>query len=93
MHGLSRLPDDPPPRRKRVVTAYLLWLLLWWCGGHRFYAGRIVGGVITVVMLFGSLPFLIMGIGIFGYVIIAVWAVVDLALIPGWIREHNAAIA
>ncbi len=76
-------------RPKSIAIAYVWWVLLWWCGGHRFYSGRIAGGVITMVLLFGSLPFLIMGIGIFAYVAIIIWAIVDLALIPGWIRAYN----
>jgi TM2 domain-containing membrane protein YozV len=55
--------------------AYLLWCagLFGFCGIHRFYAGRIITGVIW--LLTGGLLF--------------IGQLIDLVLIPGMIEEAN----
>lgn len=60
---------------KSSGIAYLLWLLCFigFCGIHRFYAGRVVTGVIWL------LTFGLLGIG----------QLIDLLLIPEMIRTVN----
>lgn len=56
-------------------TAYLTWCLAFFgiCGGQRFYAGNIAGGVVYL------LTFGLLGIG----------QLIDLALIPGMVEKRN----
>ena len=60
---------------KSTAVAYLLWLLclVGFCGIHRFYAGRVITGLIWL-FTFGLL-----GIG----------QLIDLFLVPGMIRTSN----
>lgn len=60
---------------KSTAVAYLLWLLclVGFCGIHRFYAGRVVTGLIWL-FTFGLL-----GIG----------QLIDLFLVPSMIRTSN----
>ncbi|HEX6993980.1 MAG TPA: NINE protein [Gammaproteobacteria bacterium] len=60
---------------KSTGVAYLLWLLccFGFCGIHRFYAGRVITGLIWLFTLG------LLGIG----------QLIDLFLIPGMIRTTN----
>lgn len=60
---------------KSTGVAYLLWLLclFGFCGIHRFYAGRVVTGLIWLFTLG------LLGIG----------QLIDLFLVPGMIRTAN----
>lgn len=69
----QRITNDKPS----TGVAYLLWFFLWPFGGHRFYLGR-TGTAIAM---------LILSITFFGLVISGPWALIDLFLIPGIIRE------
>lgn len=69
----QRITNEKPS----VGVAYLLLLVLWPFGAHRFYLGR-VGS--AVVMLLLSLT-------VVGLVLTALWAFIDLFLIPGIIQE------
>ncbi|RJE87883.1 TM2 domain-containing protein [Paracoccus onubensis] len=77
---------------KSQLVAYLLLILLWGFGVHRMYLGRYVSGFLmlalwglgwlTAAILIGWIPI--------GFV--CLWAILDLFLIPGMIREDNAVI-
>lgn len=56
-------------------TAYLLWCLCLFgiCGGQRFYAGQIGGGLVYLLTF-----------GLFG-----VGQLIDLALVPGMVEKRN----
>jgi TM2 domain-containing membrane protein YozV len=60
---------------KSTGIAYLLWLACVFgiCGLHRFYAGKMISGIIWLLT-----------VGIFGF-----GQLVDLILIPGMIEEAN----
>jgi len=60
---------------KNTKTAYILWCLGFFglCGVHRFYAGKIVSGMVWLLT--------------FGFCFIA--QIIDLALIPSMISEAN----
>lgn len=63
-------------RQKSSTTAWLLWLFLGGIGGHRYYLGRTKTAVIMTFTL-----------GCFG-----IWALIDLFLLSGMIRETNEKI-
>ncbi|MFU7527762.1 TM2 domain-containing protein [Qipengyuania sp. ASV99] len=65
--------------RKSVGLAYLLWFLLGAFGVHRFYAGSTRTGVAQLLLL----------LSVLGWVVLIPWLLIDLALIPGLIRDHN----
>lgn len=64
---------------KNITVAYLLWLIVGVLGGHRYYLGR-TGSAIAMTVL---------TITVVGGVISAIWALVDLFLIPGIINEDK----
>jgi len=64
---------------KNAVIAYLLWFFLWPFGAHRFYLGRIGSAVIM----------LILSLTLVGLFVTIIWAIVDLFLIPGMVREDR----
>lgn len=70
----ARVANDSPS----AGVAYLLCLFLWWVGAHRFYLGRPGTGILMII---ATLCFVIPG---------ALWAFIDLFLIPGMIREKKA---
>ena len=75
---------------KSTGFAYLIWAFGGPFGAHRFYLDRPHGvtmlvlalaGLVTVPVLVGLLPLLIVGI----------WMLVDAAAIPRWVEESRAA--
>jgi TM2 domain-containing membrane protein YozV len=56
-------------------AAYLLWFFLWWVSAHRFYLGRPGTAILQILSYFILIGFL--------------WAVIDLFLIPGMIRDKQ----
>lgn len=79
--------------RKSALLAYVLWFFLGFLGAHRLYANRVPSGLLQLVLHgFGWLTAAI----VVGYIFLALWAawwLIDALLIPGWIREHNMALA
>ncbi len=77
---------------KSPFVAYLLAILLWGFGAHRFYLGRYMSGLV-MLLLWGigwlTAPILI---GWIPLALVSVWAIVDLFLIPGLIREDQAVL-
>ena len=75
---------------KSPLVAYLLLIFLWGLGVHRMYLGRWVSGILMAA-LWGlgwlTAPILI-GWPLVG--LVCLWALIDLLLIPGMIREDNA---
>ncbi|WP_284124685.1 TM2 domain-containing protein [Parerythrobacter aestuarii] len=65
--------------RKSVGVAYLLWLVLGFVGVHRFYAGATKSGVAQLVL----------ALSIIGWLVLIPWLLIDLALIPGLVRDQN----
>ena len=79
--------------KKSVLLAYLFWLFLGWLGAHRFYAGRILSGLVMLMLwAIGSLLAWV----VVGYLLLAplaIWWFIDAFLIPGWINEANSRLA
>ncbi|WP_458096674.1 TM2 domain-containing protein [Roseomonas sp. WA12] len=75
--------------KRSVLVAYLLWFFLGWFAVHRFYAGRMVSGLLMLVVSMVSWAFTAILIGYVGLLFIALWLLVDALLIPGMIRAYN----
>lgn len=56
-------------------VAYLLWFFLWFLSGHRFYLGRPASAILQILSYF-----ILIGL---------VWAIIDVFLIPGMIRDRQ----
>lgn len=70
--------------RKSVGVGYLLWIFTGWLGGHRFYLGQPVTGIL-LLLLCGA------GWVTFGitWVVGGLWLLIDAFRIPGMVRDHN----
>ena len=66
-------------RRRSAAAAYLLWVFLGFVGGHRFYFGKTGSGAAMALITILTLGF--------GVIVTGVWALVDVFLISGWLRE------
>ncbi|MGX4645574.1 TM2 domain-containing protein [Holzapfeliella sp. JNUCC 80] len=64
---------------KNIVVAYLLCLFFGVLGIHRYYLGKKGSAILMTVL----------AITVVGSVVSAVWAFVDLFLIPGIINENK----
>ncbi|MFC3169775.1 MULTISPECIES: TM2 domain-containing protein [Paracoccus] len=77
---------------KSQLVAYLLAILLWGFGVHRMYLGRWVSGFLMLAMtVVGGLTAWLL-VGWIPLAIVWVWAVIDLFLIPGMVRDDQAVI-
>lgn len=79
-------------QKKSAGIAYLLWFFFCPLGAHRFYLGKTGSAVAMLVICLVSIPLLIFGVGLFGFIALGIWAVVDAFLIPGMVSEHNSAL-
>ncbi len=75
--------------KKSTGIAYLLWFFFGSIGGHRFYLGRTGSAVGMLVLLVLSALFSIVGIGLFGFLALVIWLIIDAFLIPGIVSEFN----
>ncbi len=79
--------------KKSVLISYLLWFFLGGFGGHRFYNGRTGSAVAILLMtIFGFLLSYVL-VGFLLLIPVFIWIIVDLFLIPGWVRNHNNLLA
>lgn len=75
---------------KDITVAYLLAIFLGGFGAHQFYLGR-TGQAVTMLCLYlAGLATAVIGVGFILLFAVGVWAIVDLFLIPGFIRSANA---
>ena len=75
--------------RKSVVAAYLLFLFLGGLGIHNFYLGRILLGVIELLLsLLGTILIFAAGLGIVFLIPLGILLFIDLFIIPGGIRKN-----
>ena len=58
-----------------------MWFFLGTVGGHRYYFGK-TGSAIAMTLI------TVLTLG-FGAIITAIWAIVDVFLINGWLREDQ----
>lgn len=76
-------------RKKSVGIAYLLWFFVGALGLHRFYAGQSGTGLAILLIFIFSAILSVVGIGLLGFVVLAVWLFVDIFLIPGMVERYN----
>lgn len=92
---LAIVESELENRKKSMVVGYLLWLFLGEFGAHRFFTGRVVSGVIMLVVglisWFFALIFLVfLGLGILFLIPIGLWWIIDAFLLHGYIQEENS---
>jgi len=71
-------------RKKSTAAAYLLCIFLGTLGAHRYYMNK-TGSAIAMTLI----TVLTLGLGT---IITAVWAIVDLFLIGGWLKNDQSAL-
>ena len=74
---------------KSMLVAYLLLIFLGGLGVHRFYLGRSGSGAIMLVMCILGWLTLVIYVGMFLLIAVAIWAIVDLFLIPGIVESER----
>jgi len=75
--------------RKSVVAAYLLLLFLGGFGIHNFYLGRIVLGIIELILgVLGWTLIFAAGLGFLFLVPLGILLLIDLFIIPGGIKKN-----
>lgn len=89
---LAIVQSELDNRKKSIVVAYLLWFFLGGLGIHRFYIGS-TGPAITMLILwiFGWL-LLIIYIGIFLFIALYIWVLIDAFLLHGNVNRINQGI-
>lgn len=75
--------------KKSTLVAYLLWFFLGWFGGHRFYLGNTGTAIALLLITIFSIVLSVIGIGLLGLGVVAIWVLVDAFLIPGMVRTKN----
>lgn len=80
-------------RKKSMAMAFVLWWIAGAFGGHRFYLGRTGSATAMLCISLVSIPLMFLLIGFFTILITAVWALVDVFQLAGWVRAHNAEVA
>ncbi len=75
--------------KKSLLLSYLFWFFLGGFGAHRFYLGRTKSAVIMLVIGLISGVTLFIGIGVIGFSVIGIWALIDAFLMPGMVRSYN----
>jgi len=75
--------------KKTALIAYLLWFFAGYLGAHRFYLGRIVSGLIMLVLFLLSCVGMLILVGFIGLAVIGLWWLIDGFLIPGMISGAN----
>ena len=80
--------------RKSMAASYILWIFLGVFGAHRFYNGRTGTAVAQLLMgIFGTMLVSVLGLGLLLLIPLGLWLLLDAFLIPGWVNEHNNALA
>ena len=80
-------------KKKSTGITYLLWLLLGGIGAHRFYMGRTGTGVIYLALQVLGWVTMATGLGIFMFIAVGIWWLIDAFLIPSMVRQNNLLLA
>lgn len=78
---------------KDMTVAYVLALFLGQFGAHQFYLRHVGLGVTQLILTLLGWATAWLIIGWFLLVPVWVWVIVDLFLIPGWVRRANGLVA
>ncbi len=81
--------------KKSLLVAYLLWFFLGYVGAHRFYLGKLISGLVMLVLSAVVLALTIVSFGLFGFLwfLMGLWWLIDALLIPGIVAGRNSRIA
>jgi TM2 domain-containing membrane protein YozV len=81
--------------KKSLLVAYLLWFFLGYVGGHRFYLGRPVSGLVMLALsaVVLVLTFVSFGFLSFLWAIVGLWWLIDALFIPGMAAGSNNRLA
>jgi len=75
--------------KKSMGVAYALWFFLGGLGAHRFYLGKTGSAVGMLVLAFASVLLTFVLVGVFGFIALSIWIIVDAFLIPGWVNSYR----
>lgn len=75
--------------KKTALIAYLLWFFAGYLGAHRFYLGRIISGLVMLVLFLVSCVAIVVLVGFIGLAVVGLWWLIDGFLIPGMISAAN----
>ena len=92
--------DDPTPHdatmmmrydanKRSALVAYLLWFFFGLFGAHRFYLDRTGTAVAMLLISIASFILTFVLVGLLGFLITGIWALVDAFLIPAMARDYN----
>lgn len=77
--------------KRGVGASYALWFFFGWLGAHRFYTGYKTSGALMVALAcYGWYRVIFVeGAGLLALIVLAIWVLVDAALIPSMVRKAN----
>ncbi|MBN9561670.1 MAG: TM2 domain-containing protein [Alphaproteobacteria bacterium] len=88
-HGAAQVMMRYDANKRSAGIAYLLWFFLGSLGAHRFYLKHTGSALAMLLIFLGSLALTVVAIGVFGLIVVGIWALVDAFLIPGMARDYN----
>ncbi|MBN6205213.1 NINE protein [Ralstonia pickettii] len=74
-------------QQKSIALAYVLWFFLGQIGIHRFYTGRIITGILQLLLGVSGWATKWLLLGYIPLGILWLWLFVDIFLIPGMCRN------
>ena len=78
---------------KSAGLAFVFWWFFGMFGAHRFYCGKNNSAVAQLLITIISIPLCLLLIGFISLFANAIWVLIDVFLISGWIRESNQRLA
>lgn len=75
--------------KKDMAIAYVLWYFVGIFGAHRFYMGQNGSGAAMLTLTIVSIPLFFVVIGIFTYLAVFIWWIVDAFILHEWVKNHN----
>lgn len=75
-HELNILQFEYQKRKRSRFVTWLLWLAAGIVGGHRYYLGHNIQGLLMTITLGG----------------LGIWAFINLFYLNRWVDEYNAAL-
>ncbi|MBP3965918.1 TM2 domain-containing protein [Paenibacillus lignilyticus] len=76
---LLLLDQEVRNQGKNMLVAYILWFFLGSFGAHRFYMKKTGSAVAQLILT----------ITIIGYIVSAIWVLIDAFLLHGMVKEEN----
>lgn len=75
--------------QKEIGIAYLMLLLLGGFGAHYFYLNQPLSAVLFLILWWGGWAATFIGIGFLLLVAAGIWLIIDLFLLPSYVRAAN----